>query len=258
LGFDAFGVEDPRITRLDGRFYMVYCGVQPDVEKVYRAVLCLAVSDNLLHWQKLGPLPGEVNTSNNKDGVLFPERIGGKYYLLHRPYWEGVPPSEYAIRLAESETIAGPWRDLGEVLRSFANPAMRSSWVGAGSVPVAIGSDRFIEIYHTGNWVDAEKREYDLDAALLDFAAWDPTDARTLVKGRLEHLMTPRTPAELHSHSRLQVANVLFACGSYEFDGHIIIVYGGADTYTLVARVKRDDLLASLEQTGTANPFLKA
>ena len=101
-GFDALGVEDPRITRLDGRFYMVYCGVQPDAEKVYRAVLCLAVSDDLLHWEKLGPLPGEVNTSNNKDGVLFPERIAGKYYLLHRPYWEGVPASEYAIRLAES------------------------------------------------------------------------------------------------------------------------------------------------------------
>jgi beta-1,2-mannobiose phosphorylase / 1,2-beta-oligomannan phosphorylase len=255
-GFDALGVEDPRITRLDGRFYMVYCGVQPDIEKVYRAVLCLAVSDDLLHWQKLGPLPGDVNLSNNKDGVLFPDKIGDKYYLLHRPYWEGVPPNEYAIRLASSLSLEGPWLDHGEVLRSFPNPAMRISWVGAGSVPIQVGPGRYLEIYHTGNWVDRERREYDLDAALLDFTAWDGTDPRKLVLARLEHLMSPQTSAELHSHSRLQVANVLFACGSYELDGCIYIIYGGADTYTLAARVQRAGLLAALEQSGSANPFL--
>ncbi len=256
-GFDALGVEDPRITRLDGRFYMVYCGVRADPEKDYRAGLCLAVSDDLRQWEKLGPLSGDINQPNNKDGVLFPERIGGQYYLLHRPYWEGVVQSEYAIRLARSETPAGPWQDLGEVLRAFPNPAMRVSWVGAGSTPIALGAGSFLVLYHTGNWVDAERREYDLDAAVLDFSGWDPADPRTLVRGRLEHLMAPETPAELRSHSRLQVANVLFACGSYELDGAITIIYGGADTYTLAARVDRAELLAALEESGTQNPFIK-
>jgi predicted GH43/DUF377 family glycosyl hydrolase len=256
-GFDALGVEDPRITRLDGRFYMVYCGVQPDEENGYRAALCLAVSDDLLYWEKLGPMAGELQTRNNKDGVLFPGRINGSYLMLHRPYWEGVAVSEYAIRLAQSESLSGPWRDAGEVLRAFTNPAMHSSWVGAGSVPIPVGNQRYLEIYHTGNWVDAERREYDLDAALLDFSAWDASDPRTLVTARLEHLMTPQTPAELRSHSRLQVGNVLFTCGSYEFEGFIYIVYGGADTYTLAARVRRDVLLAALERSGNTNPFLK-
>ena len=256
-GFDALGVEDPRITCLDGRFYMVYCGVRADPETVYRAGLCLAVSDDLLHWEKLGPLSGDVNASNNKDGALFPERLDGYYYLLHRPYWDGVPVSEYAIRLARSLSLAGPWQELGEVLRSFPNPDMRISWVGAGAVPIALGDGRYLEIYHTGNWVDEQRREYDLDAAVLDFRAWDGRDPRGLVTARLEHLMRPQSQAELHSHSRLQVANVLFACGAYELEGNIVIVYGGADTYTLAAQVGRAELLEALEQAGTDTPFVK-
>lgn len=147
--------------------------------------------------------------------------------------------------------------DGGALLRAFANPAMRASWVGSGSVPIRVGEGRYLEIYHSGNWVDTERREYDLDAVLLDFNAWDGRDARGLVTARLEHLMRPETPAELHSHSRLQVANVLFACGSYELDGEITVIYGGADTYTLAARVNKAALLNALEKSGTENPFIK-
>ena len=73
---------------------------------------------------------------------------------------------------------------------------------------------------------------------------------------RLEHLMVPETPSELRSHSRMQVANVLFTCGSYEIGDSIRIIYGGADTYTLAAEVNRAELLAALAESGMDNPFL--
>lgn len=255
-GFDALGVEDPRITRLDGRFYMVYCGVRADPQAAYKAALCLAVSDDLLHWQKLGPLPGELNATNNKDGVLFPEPVGGKYYLLHRPYWDGLPQADFAIHLAASEAIQGPWFDLGEMMRAYPNPRMQASWLGAGGVPIRASEGRYAMVYHTGNYLDAERREYDLDAALLDFAGWDGQDPRGLVAARLEHLMVPKTAAELRSRSRLQVANVLFACGTYLYQDDLHIVYGGADTYTLAAKVGWGELLAALEASGLDNPFV--
>ena len=86
-GYDHYGVEDPRITRLEDAFYMVYCGVRPDPStSSYRAELCLARSIDLLHWEKLGPIRGDINRTSNKDGVLFPDRVDGKYFLLHRPY----------------------------------------------------------------------------------------------------------------------------------------------------------------------------
>ena len=254
-GIDALGVEDPRITRLGDAFYMVYCGVAPDPATTWRARLCVATSKNLVHWEKHGPLPGDLNAHNNKDGVLFPDLVDGRYYLLHRPFWAGLPMPEYAIRLAVSDSPLATWKDCGVVLRAFANPQHRSSWVGAGSVPIPMGDGRYAVIYHTGNFHNEADREYDLDAAGFDFSAYDPQRPESIVTGRLEHLMVPQTPAELRSHSALMVGNVLFACGSYEYQGDIYIIYGGADTYTLAARVDKQALFAALDQADLENPF---
>jgi predicted GH43/DUF377 family glycosyl hydrolase len=254
-GYDALGVEDPRITRLGDTFYMVYCGVAADPATTWRARLCLATSTDLVHWEKLGPLSGDLSEHQNKDGVLFPGPLDGRHYLLHRPFRAGLPMPEYAIRLAVSGAPTGPWRDLGEVLRAFPNPRHRSSWVGAGSVPIPMGGSRFAMIYHTGNFRTETEREYDLDVAVLDFAAFEPRRPASLVTGRLEHLMVPETPAERRSRSALMVGNVLFACGSYEHDGSVYVVYGGADTYTLAARVDRQALFAALDRADLTNPF---
>jgi predicted GH43/DUF377 family glycosyl hydrolase len=98
-------------------------------------------------------------------------------------------------------------------------------------------------------------REYDTNAALLDFAGWDGVKPETLVRARIEPLMAPETPAELRSRSPLQVGNVLFACGSYVFEDWLYLIYGGADTYTLAARVRMDTLLQALRAGDVNNPF---
>ena len=255
-GPDALGVEDPRITRFGDRFYMVYCGVQADPATNWRARLCMAVSEDLVHWTKLGPMPGELNQVNNKDGVLFPDVIGGNVYLLHRPFAAGWAHEDYVMRLAVSDSLAGPWEDLGEILRAYPNPRMRATWVGAGSVPIAVGDGRYIEFFHTGNYLNKTDREYDVDVALLDFRAFDPDRPESLVTARLQPLMVPETPAELRSRSQLQVGNVLFACGSYIYQDWVYIIYGGADTYTLAARVRLDTLLKELEGAGLQNPYI--
>ncbi len=254
-GIDPLGVEDPRITRFSDAFYMVYCGVTPDPLNVWHASLCLARSTDLIHWEKLGPLAGDINRTNNKDGILFPHPIGGKYYLLHRPFWNGLPLDDFAIHLAVSDSLNGDWQDCGEVLHSFHNPQRRQSWVGGGSVPIPMGAGRYAEIYHTGNFINEVDREYDLDAAVFDFNALNPQRPASIVTARLEHLMIPETPAELRSHSALMVGNVLFACGSYEYQHDIYIIYGGADTYTLAARVNKLAFFEALEHANLDNPF---
>ena len=248
-------VEDPRISRFDGRFYMVYCGVRPDAVSSWHASLCLAVSDDLLHWEKLGPMRGSITEWNNKDGAFFPDKIGGKYYLLHRPFDHTWLRDDYAIRLAASEELTGEWQDLGEVMRVFPNPRMHSSWLGAGSEPLRLDGQRYLHIYHTGNYLNQTDRVYDAGAAIFDFDRFDADDLSKLVTARYEPLMVPETPAELRSRSRLQVGNVLFVCGSYEYKGWLYMVYGGADTYTLAARVEIDPLVRALEEEGLRNPY---
>lgn len=257
LAYDGLGVEDARITQVGDEFIMVYCGVAHDPVHTWRARLCMARSTDLLHWEKLGPLSGDVNLVNNKDGVLFPEPVDGQYYLFHRPFSEGMSLPEYSIHLAASPQITGPYRDCGEVLRAFPNPQVRSAWVGAGSVPLKMDAHRYAFIYHTGNYLNETDREYDLDAGVLDFDRLEASGPAAAVTARIEHFMTPQTPAELRSHSALQVGNVLFACGSYEYEGDLYIIYGGADTYTLAAKISKAALWAALETAGLRNPFIQ-
>jgi len=254
-GFDSLGVEDPRVHRFGNLFYMVYCGVQADPMHNWKARLCLAISEDLLQWKKMGIMPGDTALHNNKDGVLFPDVIDGKYYLLHRPFEHNWAYEEYTIRLAQANTLNGPWMDLGEILRAYHNPRMLASWVGAGCVPIQVAKNRYIEIYHTGNYINEKDREYDIGAAIFDFRSLEPGSPASIVTARLEPLMVPETPAERHSRSSLQVGNVLFATGSYVYREWIYIIYGGADTYTLGARVKLETLLSNLEKSGLENPF---
>ena len=252
---DALGVEDPRITRIGGLFYMVYCGVARDPLNEWSASLCMARSADLLHWEKMGRIGG-LGPRNNKDGVLFPDPVNGRFYLLHRPFGGGLTQAQNVVRLAAASAVEGPYSDLGELFGAYTNPRVQYSWVGAGSVPIPMGGGRYAVIYHTGNALNDKDREYDLDAAVFDFDLLDPNRPAGAIRARLEHLMLPETPAELRSHSALQVGNVLFACGSYEYRGEIYIVYGGADTYTLAAKVSKAALFAALDRAGLENPFL--
>ncbi|MGB9376852.1 MAG: hypothetical protein WCB04_04980, partial [Mycobacteriales bacterium] len=92
------GVEDPRITYLPslGTHVMTYVAVGP-----LGPSPALAVSEDLCHWRRLGPLHFEyqadldtdLNLFPNKDVVLFPEPVPGPdgrpaYAMLHRPMWD--------------------------------------------------------------------------------------------------------------------------------------------------------------------------
>lgn len=259
--FDYFGIEDPRITLIDGVYYMLYCGPRNDTQYTYKTRLCLATSRDLLHWEKHGPIPGGPDRFENKDGVLFPRQIGGKYYLLHRPWGPDFSGSDLSIWLASSESPDGLWKDHGEVLHSYAIPGCRDSWVGGGSVPIPLsdtpGEMRYLVIYHTGNYLNDTDREYDAGAALFDFSRFSPEDPHRLVVSRVEPLMAPETEYE---RSRLPDGgqlDVVFPCGSYEFRGDIYLIYGAGDHFTAAARVNRQILLEALEAGSLENPYLR-
>ena len=245
-GFDALGVEDPRVTLIDGLYHMVYCGVAPRPEGGWTAGVCIATSSDLLNWEKLGPADTAVNFEDNKDGVLFPDRHDGRYVLLHRPMTGS--PAEYLIQMAVAEEVAGPWTNLGGVLGSIPCDECEESWVGAGSVPIPLGGGRYLAVYHTGNRLHDGGRVYQLDAAILDLNRLDASDPTAVVTHRLDRIMLPETSWEIDAPYPDSVGNVVFACGSYEYGEHIVIVYGGGDTYILAARVDRQALVDAVER----------
>jgi predicted GH43/DUF377 family glycosyl hydrolase len=72
---EARGAEDPRIVKLERTFYMLYTGYSGSDFKI-----CCATSTNLIQWTRHGVVLDE----QNKDASFFPERLDGRYLLIHR------------------------------------------------------------------------------------------------------------------------------------------------------------------------------
>jgi predicted GH43/DUF377 family glycosyl hydrolase len=255
---DSLGVEDPRVTWIDGAWWMAYCGVMPlrseDPNEKWRGSVCLAKSYDLVNWEKVGAAEGTgrafgslgtVAEASNKDGVILPDRIDGKVVMLHRPM--AGPMHTWTTSIAVADAPDGPYIDLGGVHGAMFSEDYLSSWVGAGCVPIKIGEGRYLSIEHTGNYLEGQRRKYVLDAFLYDFNDWDPTNPETLVAARMDDIMRPETDFEVFGPFPDSVANVVFACGSYVYDGWLYVVYGGGDSYILAARTRFDELVAALE-----------
>src|SRR5262245_26112944 len=73
---EEFGVEDPRITELDGRYYFTYVAVSR-----HGAATALASTADFLRFER----HGIIFCPENKDVVLFPDKVGGEFVALHRP-----------------------------------------------------------------------------------------------------------------------------------------------------------------------------
>ncbi|MES1202814.1 MAG: glycosidase, partial [Pseudomonadota bacterium] len=108
--YQMYGVEDARISRIDGRYYMTACSVSPE-----RQCTTLYTSRDGLDWR----LEGIVLDHQNKDMVLFEGKVAGRFMALTRPlgdlYFAYPPDSEYmpgpAIQLAASPD-ASHWKPL--------------------------------------------------------------------------------------------------------------------------------------------------
>jgi beta-1,2-mannobiose phosphorylase / 1,2-beta-oligomannan phosphorylase len=273
---DYLGTEDPRVTRVGEKFVMVYCGCGEE-NGSWRATLCTAESSDLVNWRKTGPMEiayGDLGASaafdpsyfdnlgairaasghvNNKDGVLFPDQVDGWYYFLHRPMVGHI--STWAIHLARSRSLAGPWEDLGPIMRARPNTGWVDAWIGAGAVPIALGNGRYLEIYHVGHRAADGSRMYTLGAAVMDLGRLDPSNPREVVTARLDHFMSPQTKWEIEGPYPDSVGNVVFACGAYERGGEIHILYGGGDTYIMAASVAKAELLGAMERVPPGAPL---
>lgn len=217
--YEAWGVEDPRITRIGNTYYMLYTAFRGRDWNDYRPAI--AWSRNLIDWQGREILLDETN----KDVALFPEKVGGRYVLLHR--------REPHIWIAFSDDLKR-WTDHQIIMETIAG-GWEAKKIGAAGPPHRT-EQGWVLFYHA---VDAD-HVYRLGVALLDLA--DPTR----VIARYPHpILEPETDWERYG----LVPNVVFSCGSVEKDGAYYVYYGGGDCCLGVAAVDRSTLLWHLTQS---------
>jgi beta-1,2-mannobiose phosphorylase / 1,2-beta-oligomannan phosphorylase len=239
--FHNLGVEDGRCSYINGEFRFLYTGHYRDEKQDRNSVhICLATTHDFINWKLHGPLKGNLNDVDNKNAVLFPDKIHGNWVMLHRPM-AGLDPK--SIHWAESGDLQGPWEGRGMLMASYQYREFRQSWIGAGGPPLALGDNRFLVIYHQGHFAPNNEREYDLAATIVDF----PEPGVCRAGKRIEPLMRPTGAEEQKGDARLGVDNVLFTCANYLHGDDLIIPYAGADSRIFGARINLKHLLDELE-----------
>jgi len=229
--YELGGCEDPRITKIDDKIYMTYVVLSfPQKEKGI-ARTALASTKDFLDYDKVGIItPHDVD---DKDVVLFPEKIDGKYVMIHRPNWVG-----------EKYGTASPsmWLAYSDNLREWSGDKVlvkpEEEWerrkIGVGPPPIKT-KDGWLVLYHG---VDADF-VYRAGAMLLDLR--DPSN---VVAKTAKPILEPKEPYELVG----DVPNVVFPTGTAILDNKLYVYYGAADKVIAVATGEIDDMLDSLEK----------
>ena len=226
-GTDSRGVEDPRITELDGVFYMAYTAYGRDAQRhgpkptLFGGSITpmLARSRNLITWERLGPI---VRGEDNKDHVLFPRKIKGRYAAFHRRH-----PN---VWLAYSDDLL-TWRE--QDMAPIFGPRPESAWdcgkVGANGVPIET-EHGWLMFYHG---VD-HQQVYRLGVCLLDRD--DPTRVIHRAAGPI---LEPLELWEL----RGDVPNVVFSPANIVVGDQVYVYYGGGDHVIGLATGRLDELI---------------
>jgi predicted GH43/DUF377 family glycosyl hydrolase len=178
---------------------------------------------------------GIVFPPENKDVVLFPERVGSQHVALHRPNGR-TPFSPPEMWIARSSDLVS-W---GAHAPVFAEKAgWESGRVGAGAPPFRV-ENGWLEIYHGNRRPTAPGQVGQYVAACLLLASDDP---RRIVARSIEPLFSPTEAFEREGF----VADVVFPTGVVSRGDSLLVYYGASDTYTAVAEIGRQDVLDSLQ-----------
>lgn len=257
-GFDAGCIEDPRIVKMGDWYYVTYaCRAfppgeywKPAAERGYTRPECppdfpwilranatatgLALTRDFRTWIRAGRLTSP--TVDDRDVILFPEKVGGRYAMLHRPMgWagDGYPCAHPSMWIAYSEDLLN-WTD-SQLLATGGGTPWESGKIGGNTPPIRT-SDGWLTLYHA---VGPDRR-YRLGALLLDL----DNPSRVIGRSR-DWLLEPTEPYEIEGF----YPGVVFPCGKVVVGDTLYVYYGGADRFVGLATGSLAELLADLRES---------
>lgn len=220
--YEAFGVEDARITKIEDTYYINYT-----------AVSSMGIATALVSTKDFVELErhGIIFPPANRDVTILPEKINGHYFCYHRPMPSMI--GSYHIWSATSPDLIH-WGNHRVVLESHADD-WTTGRVGGGAPPVRTDAG-WLSIYHAADRND----RYCLGAFLTDLD--DPS--RIIAKSE-EPIFEPEAPYETNGF----YSNVVFTCGTVSVNEMLRIYYGAADEVIALAETSIDSILETLKRS---------
>lgn len=223
--FEEFGCEDPRLTYLEdlNSWVIAYTAYSP-----MGAGVALALTKDFKSVERLGL----VLAPSNKDAAVFPRKIGGKYWMLHRPA-SGSIEHIWLTESADLEHWGKPWMIIGE----RGGPWWDGCRVGANGVPIET-DEGWLVLYHGVKQFPAGPK-YRMGVTLLDI-----DNPRRLIARLPYWVLGPRDSYEVTG----DVPNVVFSCGHTQIGDEIRVYYGAADTCVCMATAHISEVLHELKK----------
>ena len=238
-GYDRFGCEDARVTRLGGRWWVTYTALSEPAATADAGVgIALASTADWETFERHGRIGPAVR---DKDAALFSERVGGRIAMLHR-----IAPDVQVVFFEDEGQMTAPgarfWErelarlDQATVLRP--ERPWEGKKVGAGPPPIWT-PEGWLLVYHAADAAHV----YRAGLALLD-----PDEPRRVIARTRRPVLAPERPWEVGG----DVPNVVFPQGAVVEDGELHLYYGGGDRVVGHAWAPLADALALLADEGRA------
>lgn len=211
---------DPRVCRIDGRYVVTWCN------SFHGPTIGVAVSEDFQTFTQLE----NAFLPFNRNGVLFPRKINGKYMMLSRPSDNGHTP------FGDMFLSQSPDLEFWGHHRFVFGAGGGWSWTKIGAGPIPIETDEgWLLIYH-GVATTCSGMIYSAGAALLDL-----DEPWKVIARAKPYILHPQTMYERVG----DVPNVTFPCAALcdAESKRMAVYYGAADTVVALAFCKADELV---------------
>ncbi len=217
--YEEYGVEDPRITFIDGEYLITYSAYSRHGVRIG-----LAKTQDFKTVQRFSL----ITEADYRNVVIFPEKFDGLYARLDRPHSEISPWSiwiSYSPDLrywGESKLIMKPVQYHWDEMK-----------IGPGAPPIKTDKG-WLSIYH-GVFPTMDGSVYRLGVALHEL-----NDPSTIIAVGNQWILQPEEIYEITGY----VHNVVFSCAAIpEDNGTVKIYWGGADKVMCAGTARLDDLV---------------
>ena len=235
------GFEDPRITKVEGedKYHIVCTGYDGEYPMMCHWSTTDLADQSKYHFDgPIGPRAARLKGGDDKDALLFPEKVNGKYMVFHR-----IGENIQAVFAKNLKQLKGQdfWKtQLSELDKNTIMRAKSGTWenkLGGGPPPIKT-KDGWLMFYHASD-KSGPGRQYCGGLALLDLK--NPTKV-------IARAHDPIIKPEMAYEKNGPVPGVVFPQGLIQNGDKLNVYYGCGDMNVGVAETKISDLLKHVKQ----------